>query len=256
MDGLAGEPRGDLRRVLRDRRRTAPPVRPRARASRSRWRSQSPASCRSTCGRAAQRSSWMGDSGSQLIGFTLAALGLASSYTVASSTVATLVLPVLVLAVPILDTTLVTIVRLLDGRPIVAGRPRPQLAPPRVARSLRDRRGRAAGAHRRPRSARRASRTRRSASGRVAAIGVLVTFALLVQFGSFLADVDRGAGVRRSLLRHTAGARRGARRRRADRGVVPRGVPAPVQRPRHVQPAPLSSCSDAPGDPLLRATSR
>ena len=64
---------------------------------------------------------WMGDSGSQLIGFTLAALGLASSYTVATSTVATLVLPVLVLAVPILDTTLVTIVRLLDGRPVSQG---------------------------------------------------------------------------------------------------------------------------------------
>ncbi len=28
-------------------------------------------------------------------------------------------------------------------------------------------------------------------SGRVAAIGVLVSFALLIQFGSFLADVDR-----------------------------------------------------------------
>ncbi|HVW90389.1 MAG TPA: MraY family glycosyltransferase, partial [Gaiellaceae bacterium] len=64
---------------------------------------------------------WMGDSGSQLIGFTLASLGLASSYTVASSTVATLVLPVLVLAVPILDTTLVTIVRLLEGRPVSQG---------------------------------------------------------------------------------------------------------------------------------------
>src|SRR5579884_2909825 len=64
---------------------------------------------------------WMGDSGSQVIGFTLAALGLASSYTVASSTVATLVLPVLVLAVPILDTTLVTIVRLLEGRPVSQG---------------------------------------------------------------------------------------------------------------------------------------
>ena len=87
---------------------------------------------------------WMGDSGSQLIGFTLASLGLASSYTVASSTVATLVLPVLVLAVPILDTTLVTIVRLLEGRPVVAGRARPQLAPPRVARDLGDRRRRAA----------------------------------------------------------------------------------------------------------------
>ena len=68
----------------------------------------------------------MGDSGSQLIGFTLASLGLASSYTVASSTLATLLLPVIILAVPILDTTLVTIVRLLDGRPITQGGKDPQ----------------------------------------------------------------------------------------------------------------------------------
>ncbi len=132
----------------------------------------------------------MGDSGSQLIGFTLASLGLASSYTVASSTVATLVLPVLVLAVPILDTTLVTIVRLLDGRPVVTGRPRPQLAPARVARRLGDRRGRAA----RPRlgcARRDEPRLRGFGNGRVATLGVLVTFALLIQFGSFLADVDR-----------------------------------------------------------------
>ena len=59
----------------------------------------------------------MGDSGSQVLGFALAALGLASSWTVAGSTVATLLLPLLVLAVPILDTTLVTIVRLLEGGP-------------------------------------------------------------------------------------------------------------------------------------------
>src|SRR5438445_10260515 len=64
---------------------------------------------------------FMGDSGSQVLGFTPAALGLASSWKVAGTTVATLVLPILVLAVPILDTTLVTIVRLLDGRPIYRG---------------------------------------------------------------------------------------------------------------------------------------
>src|SRR6266480_96170 len=64
---------------------------------------------------------FMGDSGAQVLGFALASLGLASSWTVAGSTVATLLLPVIVLAVPILDTTLVTIVRLLEGRPVYQG---------------------------------------------------------------------------------------------------------------------------------------
>jgi UDP-GlcNAc:undecaprenyl-phosphate GlcNAc-1-phosphate transferase len=144
---------------------------------------------------------WMGDSGSQLIGFTLAALGLASSYTVATSTVATLVLPVLVLAVPILDTTLVTIVRLLDGRPISQG-------------------GRDHSSHRLVSlgvsetgavvllaliaAALGATSLAYEAfgNGRVAALGVLFTFALLVQFGSFLADVDRGVG-RRTMYVYT-----------------------------------------------------
>jgi UDP-GlcNAc:undecaprenyl-phosphate GlcNAc-1-phosphate transferase len=142
---------------------------------------------------------WMGDSGSQVIGFTLAALGLASSYTVASSTVATLVLPVLVLAVPILDTTLVTIVRLLEGRPVSQG-------------------GRDHSSHRLVSlgvsetgavvllalvsAALGATSLAYEAfgNGRVAAIGVLVSFALLVQFGSFLADVGREGTVRRSYV--------------------------------------------------------
>ena len=64
---------------------------------------------------------FMGDSGSQALGFALASLGLVSSWRVAGTTVATLILPVLVLAVPILDTTLVTIARMLDGRPIHQG---------------------------------------------------------------------------------------------------------------------------------------
>ena len=63
----------------------------------------------------------MGDSGSQTLGFALAALGLASSWRVAGTTVATLMLPMLILAVPILDTALVTVVRLLEGRPIYQG---------------------------------------------------------------------------------------------------------------------------------------
>src|SRR5206468_5220380 len=64
---------------------------------------------------------FMGDSGSQALGFALAALGLTSSWRVAGTTVATLFLPILILAVPILDTALVTIVRLLEGRPIYQG---------------------------------------------------------------------------------------------------------------------------------------
>jgi UDP-GlcNAc:undecaprenyl-phosphate/decaprenyl-phosphate GlcNAc-1-phosphate transferase len=134
---------------------------------------------------------WMGDSGSQLIGFTLAALGLASSYTVASSTVATLVLPVLVLAVPILDTTLVTIVRLLDGRPVSQGgsdHSSHRLVSLGVSETgavvLLALVSAALGATSLAYEA--------FGSGRIAALGVLVTFALLVQFGSFLADVDRG----------------------------------------------------------------
>src|SRR5256885_3184480 len=64
---------------------------------------------------------FMGDSGSQTLCFALASLGLAASWKAAGTTVATLLLPILVLAVPILDTTLVTIVRLLDGRPVYQG---------------------------------------------------------------------------------------------------------------------------------------
>ena len=56
-----------------------------------------------------------------MLGFALAALGLAASWKVAGTTVATLVLPILILAVPILDTALVTVVRLLEGRPIYQG---------------------------------------------------------------------------------------------------------------------------------------
>jgi UDP-GlcNAc:undecaprenyl-phosphate GlcNAc-1-phosphate transferase len=133
---------------------------------------------------------FMGDSGSQMLGFALAALGLASSWRVAGTTVATLVLPILVLAVPILDTALVTIVRLLEGRPIYQG-------------------GRDHSSHRLVRfglSERHAVAllaliaTGIGASSlaynvlddvRYTVVGVVVTFALLVQFASFLADVER-----------------------------------------------------------------
>src|SRR6185503_16349183 len=61
---------------------------------------------------------FMGDSGSQLLGFLLAVLGLAASWTTAGTTIATMLLPLLVLAIPILDTTLVTVRRLAERRPV------------------------------------------------------------------------------------------------------------------------------------------
>jgi UDP-GlcNAc:undecaprenyl-phosphate GlcNAc-1-phosphate transferase len=133
---------------------------------------------------------FMGDSGSQVLGFFLAALGLSASWKVAGTTVATFLLPILVLAVPILDTTLVTIVRLLEGRPISQG-------------------GRDHSSHRLVRfglSEKNAVlllaliATALGATSlaynvlddqRLAVVGVLVTAFLLVQFASFLADVER-----------------------------------------------------------------
>jgi UDP-GlcNAc:undecaprenyl-phosphate GlcNAc-1-phosphate transferase len=134
---------------------------------------------------------WMGDSGSQLIGFTLATLGLASSYTVASSTVATLVLPVLILAVPILDTTLVTVVRLLEGRPVSQGG-RDHSSHRLVSLGLSETEAVVLLALISAGLGATSLAYEAFGSGRVAAIGVLLTFALLVQFGSYLADSDRG----------------------------------------------------------------
>ena len=133
---------------------------------------------------------WMGDSGSQLIGFTLAALGLASSYTVASSTVATLVLPVLVLAVPILDTTLVTIVRLLDGRPVSQGG-RDHSSHRLVSLGVSETGAVILLALMAAAFGATSLAYQAFGNGRVATLGVLVSFALLIQFGSFLADVDQ-----------------------------------------------------------------
>ncbi len=147
---------------------------------------------------------WMGDSGSQLIGFMLASLGLASSYTVASSTLATLLLPVIILAVPILDTTLVTIVRLLDGRPITQGG-KDHSSHRLVALGVSETSAVILLAAVSAALGATSLAYQAFGNGRVAAIGVLITFALIVQFGSFLADVDRGdlARRRRPLLVYT-----------------------------------------------------
>ena len=91
---------------------------------------------------------FMGDSGSQLLGFLLAALGLAASWTTAGTTIATMLLPLLVLAIPILDTTLVTVRAAGRATPGHAGREGPHVAPARLLRPLGDARGRTPRPHR------------------------------------------------------------------------------------------------------------
>jgi UDP-GlcNAc:undecaprenyl-phosphate GlcNAc-1-phosphate transferase len=146
---------------------------------------------------------YMGDSGSQVLGFGLASLGLATSWKVAETTIATLILPLLVLAIPILDTALVTGVRLFEGRPVYRG-------------------GRDHASHRLVRSGLSEKRTVvllaaiAAALGatallysglgnqRLTLVGVLISFALLVQLAGFLADLehdDKPAGERAVPLR-------------------------------------------------------
>ena len=132
---------------------------------------------------------FMGDSGSQLIGFGLASLALAASWTVAGTTVATILLPLLVLAIPILDTTLVTVARLVEKRPVTQGgkdhsshrlvyyglsETKAVLLLAIVASAI----GATALAY------------NVLDNGRLTAVGVLFTFVLLVQFGSFLSDLQ------------------------------------------------------------------
>jgi UDP-GlcNAc:undecaprenyl-phosphate GlcNAc-1-phosphate transferase len=149
---------------------------------------------------------FMGDSGSQPIGFALAALGLASSYTAAGTTVATLILPILILAVPILDTTLVTVVRLLDGRPVSQGG-RDHTSHRLVYLGLSETTAVVLLALVSAALGATSLAYEVLGNGRIAALGVLVTFALLVQFGSFLAAVDRGsqpqAGPLHGIVAHT-----------------------------------------------------
>jgi UDP-GlcNAc:undecaprenyl-phosphate GlcNAc-1-phosphate transferase len=133
---------------------------------------------------------FMGDSGSQVLGFTLAALGLASSWKVAGTTIATFVLPILVLAVPILDTTLVTIVRMLDGRPIYRGG-RDHTSHRLVYHGLSEKRAVILLAVVSVALGTTSLAYEVLGNGWLTMIGVLLTFALLVQFGSLLADVDR-----------------------------------------------------------------
>jgi UDP-GlcNAc:undecaprenyl-phosphate GlcNAc-1-phosphate transferase len=133
---------------------------------------------------------YMGDAGSQMLGFSLAALGLTSSWKVAGTTIATLILPVLILAVPILDTALVTVIRLLEGRPVTQG-------------------GRDHSSHRLVRYGLSEKHAVLLLGLIAATLGatslgynvlsekwvtlpaILLTFVLLVQFASFLADIEQ-----------------------------------------------------------------
>ena len=131
---------------------------------------------------------FMGDAGSQLLGFLLAALGLASSWTTAGTTVATMLLPLLVLAIPILDTTLVTVRRLAE-RPVTQGG-RDHTSHRLVYYGLSETKAVALLAL--IAVALGATSVAYNVLDRpaVTALGVLVTFALLVQFGSFLAELS------------------------------------------------------------------
>ena len=64
---------------------------------------------------------FMGDSGSLFTGLVLAGLALSPAPGLSRSLFAIVVVPAIVLAVPILDTTFVTVTRLLEGRAISEG---------------------------------------------------------------------------------------------------------------------------------------
>ncbi|HEY1368050.1 MAG TPA: hypothetical protein VGF23_13075 [Gaiellaceae bacterium] len=141
---------------------------------------------------------FMGDSGSQVLGFGLATLGLSSSWKVAGSTAATLLLPVLVLAVPILDTVLVSIVRLLEGRPIHQGG-RDHTSHRLVYYGLSEKRAVVLLAVLSAALGATSLAYTTLDDTRITLAGVLLTFAVLLQFGSFLSSGQRTAPVEERL---------------------------------------------------------
>ncbi len=146
---------------------------------------------------------FMGDAGSQVLGFGLACLGLASSWTAAGTTVATVLLPLIVLAIPILDTSLVTIVRLLERRPVTQGG-RDHTSHRLVYSGLSE--AKAVGLLALVAVVLGATGLAYNAldNARVTAVGVLLSVVLLVQFGSFLTDLrehQQGDGTSPSLWR-------------------------------------------------------
>ncbi len=146
---------------------------------------------------------FMGDSGSQVLGFALASLGLAASWTAAGTTVATVLLPLIVLAIPILDTTLVTVARLVERRPVTQGG-KDHTSHRLVYYGLSEREAVALLATVAVALGATGLAYNVLDNGRVTAVGVLVSVVLLVQFGNFLTELrERSAagGERPSLLR-------------------------------------------------------
>jgi UDP-GlcNAc:undecaprenyl-phosphate/decaprenyl-phosphate GlcNAc-1-phosphate transferase len=64
---------------------------------------------------------FMGDSGSMYLGFTLSGITLLGTHEMASDIFFVLLIPAAMMGLPIMDTTLVTIVRTLEGRPLSQG---------------------------------------------------------------------------------------------------------------------------------------
>jgi UDP-GlcNAc:undecaprenyl-phosphate GlcNAc-1-phosphate transferase len=132
---------------------------------------------------------FMGDSGSQVIGFGLASLALASSWTTAGATLTSLVLPLLVLAVPILDTTLVTVRRTIERRPVTQGGT-DHSSHRLVYYGLSEQQAVAVLTLLAALLGATALAYTVLANPRVTAVGLLISFVILVQFASFLADLQ------------------------------------------------------------------
>jgi UDP-GlcNAc:undecaprenyl-phosphate/decaprenyl-phosphate GlcNAc-1-phosphate transferase len=148
---------------------------------------------------------FMGDSGSQVMGFGLACLALASSWTAAGATLATVLLPLLVLAIPILDTALVTVRRVLERRPIAQGG-KDHSSHRLVYYGLSEGQAVAALALLATLLGLTALAYNVLDDARITAAGVLLSFVVLVQFGSFLTDLEERSrreepGPQPSLLR-------------------------------------------------------
>jgi UDP-GlcNAc:undecaprenyl-phosphate GlcNAc-1-phosphate transferase len=157
---------------------------------------------------------FMGDSGSQVIGFGLASLALASSWTTAGATLTSILLPLLVLAIPILDTTLVTVRRTLERRPVTRGGT-DHSSHRLVYYGLSEQQAVAALTLLAALLGATALAYNVLANPRITAVGVLVSFVVLVQFASFLGDLQE-------------------RQRRAEPGPTPSVWRALVSHPRRL----------------------
>ncbi len=131
---------------------------------------------------------FMGDSGSQVLGFALASLGLAASWTAAGTTVATVLLPLIVLAIPILDTTLVTVARLVEGRPVTQGG-KDHTSHRLVYYGLSEQEAVALLGIVAIALGATGLAYNVLDNGKITAVGVLISVVLLVQFGNFLTEL-------------------------------------------------------------------